>query len=169
MKNVSESTWSFQIILIFIFIFACFLTLVLTYSKAYTIKNRMLTIIEKYNGITTDSSEYISNFVSEHSYTGSGKCPEGWYGVKDIYEDVQDFELASDKERYNYCYTIKDANRKSSSDPVGWDPSIQGKNVYYEIVVFYKFNLPFIGEIATYKIKGQTHDFKASNSIIVPE
>ena len=38
MKTVSESTWSFQLIIFFILIFACFLTLILSYSKAYTIK-----------------------------------------------------------------------------------------------------------------------------------
>ena len=47
MKAVSESTWTFQMIIFFMLIFACFLTLVLSYNKAYTIKNRMLSIVEK--------------------------------------------------------------------------------------------------------------------------
>ena len=53
MKAVSESTWTFQMIIFFMLIFACFLTLVLSYNKAYTIKNRMLSIVEKYEGITS--------------------------------------------------------------------------------------------------------------------
>ena len=67
MKTVSESTWSFQLIIFFILIFACFLTLILSYSKAYTIKNRMLTIIEKYEGVTDESAKIINSFAKQKS------------------------------------------------------------------------------------------------------
>ena len=68
MKAVSESTWTFQMIIFFMLIFACFLTLVLSYNKAYTIKNRMLSIVEKYEGITSESLKIINGYVLEKGY-----------------------------------------------------------------------------------------------------
>ena len=59
MREVSGSTWVLQIMLIFILIFACFLTLVINYSKAYRVKNEMLSIIEKYEGVTPESVNKI--------------------------------------------------------------------------------------------------------------
>ena len=51
MREVSGSTWVFQIMILFILIFACFLTLVLNYNKAYRVKNNMVSIIEVHEGI----------------------------------------------------------------------------------------------------------------------
>lgn len=143
MKAISESTWTFQMIIFFILIFACFLTLVLSYNKAYTIKNRMLNIIEKYEGITPTSAEIINDFISNKGYTNKGKCPESWMGAINLQGD---FEIAKDNNDYYYCF--KEGNRN--------------KQVYYDIEVFYKFNLPVIGNIANYKIDGTTKTFIGS-------
>lgn len=147
MKAVTGSTWTFQMIIFFILIFACFLTLVLSYNKAYQIKNRMLTIIEKYEGVTPVSQEYINDFVANKSYNNKGKCPSGWTGALDYegtYEEVQ-----TNKE-YLYCFKASRKNRK----------------VYYEVKVFYRFNLPLIGEIFNYSIDGTTKTFVGADDRI---
>lgn len=149
MREVSGSTWTFQMIILFILIFSCFLTLVLSYSKAYTIKNRMLTIIEKYEGVTDTSSDVINNFIIQHSYKTVGKCPEDWIGAIDL---EGDYEKAKENRRYYYCFT---------------DNKTAAGLTYYDVMVFYKFNLPVLGEIATYKINGETKDFKGSNNQII--
>lgn len=144
MKTVSESTWSFQLIIFFILIFACFLTLILSYSKAYTIKNRMLTIIEKYEGVTDESAKIINSFAKQKSYNTTSKCPEGWYGATDLEGDI---ELSDGSAKYYYCFN--ELRTKT------------GK-IYYEVQVFYRFNLPIIGEVGMYRIKGQTKTFVGS-------
>lgn len=149
MREVTGSTWTFQIIIIFMLIFFFFLTLVLNYSKAYTIKNRTLTVIEKYEGITNESGDIINNFASEHSYTTTGKCPtgEGWFGASDIYNEAK-YEEVEENKNYYYCFQEEKANNE--------------KGIYYNIIVFYKFNLPFLGTIATYQIKGTTQSFEGN-------
>ena len=101
MKTVSESTWTFQMIIFFILIFACFLTLVLSYNKAYTIKNRMLNIIEKYEGVTPTSAELINDYIYNKGYTNTGKCPENWMGAINL---DGEFELSKSDNRYLYCF-----------------------------------------------------------------
>ena len=143
MREVSGSTWSFQMIIFFMLIFACFLTLVLTYSKAYTIKNRMLSIIEKYEGITSESSEILNSFILKKSYKTTAKCPsdENWYGALNL---SGDYERVNENTNYYYCFKEQEANN--------------GK-IFYSIKVFYKFNLPVLGQIMTYQIDGDTKTF----------
>lgn len=153
MKAVNESTWTMQIMIFFILIFATFLILVLSYNKAYQIKNRMLSIIEKYEGVTLKSAEYINDYAYNKSYTNTGKCPVGWIGVTNISEDLasSDFELADGKKKYYYCF-------QESMDVNGM--------IYYDVMVFFRFNLPVIGSIANYKIEGTTKSFVGSNDRI---
>lgn len=140
MKIVSESTWTFQMIIFFILIFACFLTLVLSYNKAYTIKNRMLSIVEKYEGVSTTSAEIINDYIYNKGYTNKGKCPDGWVGAINL---DGDYEISKEGSKYLYCY------QKNTKNGL----------IYYDIKVFYKFNLPVIGSIANYEIDGTTESF----------
>lgn len=153
MKAVNESTWTMQIMIFFILIFATFLVLVLSYNKAYQIKNRMLSIIEKYEGVTLKSAEFINDYAYNKSYTNTGKCPRNWIGVTNISEDIssQDFEVADGKKKYYYCF-------QENEDSNGM--------IYYDVMVFYRFNLPVIGSIANYKIEGTTKSFVGSNDRI---
>lgn len=150
MKAVSESTWSFQMIIFFMLIFACFLTLILSYNKAYIIKNRALTIIEKYEGVTKESIEIINGFMYEKGYNTTGKCAAGWYGAINLDGDA---EKSDGTKKYYYCF--KEYNKKNNAN----NQNNQKGLIYYQIQVFYKFNLPIIGNIAIYKISGETKSF----------
>ncbi|MDE6284890.1 MAG: hypothetical protein K2M17_04020 [Bacilli bacterium] len=151
MREVSGTTWTFQIIILFILIFACFLTLVLSYSKAYIAKNEMLSIIEKYEGITLDNGSkigsltIINSYLSDRGINTRGSCPasEGridWYGVKN-YDGT--YEKSTGGSGYLYCFSLNGTTGKQ----------------YYNVMLFYKFNLPVIGEIAKFKVKGRTDTF----------
>lgn len=153
MKAVNESTWTMQIMIFFILIFATFLILVLSYNKAYQIKNRMLSVIEKYEGVTLKSAEFINDYAYNKSYTNTGKCPIGWIGVTNITDEVSSytFEVADGKKKYYYCFQENEDNNGM---------------IYYDVMVFYRFNLPIIGNIANYKIEGTTKSFVGSNDRI---
>mgnify|MGYP003373855790 FL=1 len=148
MKAVSESTWTFQMIIFFMLIFACFLTLVLNYNKAYAIKNRTLSIIEKYEGVTYESLNIINGYMYEKGYKTTGKCQDGWFGAIDLEGNVEE---SKGSEQYYYCFK-ENTNNKNQ--------------IYYDIEVFYKFNLPVIGNIAIYRIAGTTKAFVGSSERI---
>ena len=114
MREVTGTTWSFQIIILFILIFACFLTLVLSYSKAYTIKNDTMSMIEKYEGITTESVSIINNYLIQKGYSTMAHCPtsdetDTWYGVSSLTEGV--IEPVRNGTDYYYCFKLS-ANRQ---------------------------------------------------------
>ncbi len=151
MREVTGSTWTFQIIIIFILIFACFLTLVLSYSKAYRIKNRLLTVVEKYEGFTDDSTEIIHSFMVNQGYKTKSYCPDEWIGARDIYSASPEYGVNNTNDNY-YCF-------KENYDS-------ESKKIYYDIMVFYRFNLPVIGDVMTYRIEGQTMSFLGSEDRI---
>ena len=149
MKIVSESTWTFQMIIFFILIFACFLTLVISYNKAYAIKNRMLSIVEKYEGINKTSTNIINNYFDYINYRTTNYCPDSMYDNSNyVYGITNDGinETASKDKKYLMCYY-----KTKKSD------SLANVNQYiYNVVVFYKFDLPVLGDLATFSITGQT-------------
>ena len=153
MKEVSESTWSFQIIIFFILIFACFLILAISYNKAYIVKNRTLSIIEKYEGVTKTSAEIINGFMNEKAYKTTGKCEanDNWYGAVDL---EGTYELSDGTQDFYYC--VKEQKSKN------------GK-IYYSVQVFFKFNLPILGNIFNYKISGETKDFIGAKNRITDQ
>ncbi len=149
MREVSGTTWTFQLIILFILIFACFLTLVLNYNKAYSVKNELLTIIEKYEGVNEESLDIMNNYLRSTGYKTKGKCSsenehDTIFGVLTL--DGQ-YEKANSSNYYYYCFQENDSNNL----------------VYYNVTVFYRFNLPVLGEIATFRVNGRTNTFKGSN------
>lgn len=150
MKATTDSTWTFQMIIIFMLIFSTFLALILIYSKAFSIKNHMVTTIEKYEGITSESASIIVNFAKNKSYTESSTCPTDgdWYGLNldGTYSHV------TEGEKYNFCFREKNV--------------LKGHNNYhyYEVQVFYRFRLFFLNNIGLYRIKGETKKFIGNDS-----
>ena len=71
-----------------------------------------------------------------------------WFGALDLNGNVEE---AKESNKYYYCFK-ENKNNKGL--------------IYYDIQVFYRFNLPVIGNIALYKISGVTKSFVGSDDRI---
>ena len=148
MRESIGSTWVLQLIIVFVLLFVGFLTLSLGYSKSFKVKNETLSIIEKYEGLTTDAVKIINNYLTYNNYNAKGKCGDSaWYGVSDL--SVYNLEVNDSSKTYYYC--VKKKNAKSDM-------------YYYEIKTFFKFNLPVVGEFATFTLEGTTADVTSNDS-----
>ena len=154
MRESVGSTWTIQAVIFFILIFSAFLSLVIQYSKAYIIKNEVLTILEKYEGAESTKT-IIGDYVRNQGYKTRGACPQepDWYGAVDY--DV--YEKAVSGKKYYYC--IKKNSLKTSKK--------NKYKYYYNVVFFYKFNLPIFGELHTYRVVGETKAFPGANKTII--
>lgn len=160
MKGAVETTETFKYIILFTFLFAAFLTLAITYNKAFRLKNETLTILEKYEG-NQNGFNIINNYLQKSSYKTVGKCNlednKDVYGVifgenNNLPELVD--ENKSKNKNYNYCITYR---CKDEVCGVGrTDDAPNGNYIYYDVTLFYKFNLPIIGDILTFNISGET-------------
>ena len=148
MKEAIGGTWITQLVIIFIFLFTAFLSLSLNYSKAFRVKNEVLSFVEKNEGITTTSIERINNFLNYTAYRTKGKCEKGTYGVKDLNNSSITKVTDSNKNtQYFYCIGKVKSGTTNFKD-----------RAYYKVRLFFKFNLPVVGDLFTFTIDGQTKD-----------
>lgn len=151
MKEVYGSTWTLQLMIGFILLFVAFLTLTITYSKVFRIKNDVLSIIEKYEGYNGTSIPLINNYLRNSGYTTIGTCVnEGDIkGVSDL-EDVSEASADDVNAGQRYFYCIEKERKRSSGNSI--------TTISYEITMFYEFNLPILGDLITFTVKGKTTD-----------
>ena len=145
MRQTIGGTWLLQLMLLFNLLFVGFIILTLNYSKTIKLKNEMINMIEKYEGLNQDSIKLVNNFLSSSGYVVTSKCEAapGNYGAVSLQSSV--LEEVQEGSKYYYC--VK---------------KYKGANIsnYYQITVFYKFNLPIIGDTSKFSIKGTTNNFQ---------
>ena len=147
MREAIGGTWITSLIIVFIFVFTAFLALSINYSKAFRVKNEVLSFIEKGEGITNETIKLTNNYLRNTGYSYVGKCETGYYGVSINNNTNGIYEEAISNKEYNYC--IKKVKSTAINFP---DRS------YYEVKLFFKFNLPVVGDIFLFKVEGQTKD-----------
>lgn len=147
MKSTVTTSESFKYILVFTFLFAAFLALAITYNRVFKQKNEIISIMEKYEGISTTSLNIINNYLKTTGYSIKGQCEVNEYGIKDLDNNIYE-KVTNTKEKYYYCLSDK-VLKNDNSD-----------KIYYDIKLFFKFNLPFVGDLFTFKITGETKGIK---------
>lgn len=161
MRETIGSTWVFQLVIVFILLFASYLALTINYSKSFKVKNEVITIIEHSEGMTEDGINLIGTYLTGSSYNTTGHCELGWFGAKSLEGTVNSIEVVSSTTT-NYYYCI---NKISTYHQNHADRS------YYKIKLFFKFDLPVIGQITTFDVDGQTNemDHTYDNDVLYKE
>lgn len=150
-ESIGAST-TFKAALIFTLIFAGFLSLAITYNRAFKLKNESLAIIEKYEGIsnqgpTMKTVDIVNNYLYQSGYRAKGKCETGEFGVSDLVNGY--LEKVNTDKQYYYCVSTK-----------GKENAPEGKQIFYNFKLFFKFNLPVFGELMNFKVSGKTKGIK---------
>lgn len=144
MRETIGTTWVFQLVLVFILIFASYLALTINYSKSFKVKNEVVSIVERYEGFTNEAIKLVNNYLSANNYQATGSCPDGWMGAVSL-NDTSSSLVADTSTGAKYYYCVykdhENANR-----------------AYYKIKLFFKFDLPVVGQIATFDVDGQTYE-----------
>ncbi|MBE6156174.1 MAG: hypothetical protein E7161_00295 [Firmicutes bacterium] len=155
MKQAVATTSIFKVVLVFTLLFSAFLAVAITYNRVYKLKNETIAIVEKYEGISRKSLTIINNYLQNSGYDTVGKCENGEYGITDLSSDT--YELSQNNKDYYYCLNFfcqgSSCNVNDSSTP-------NGNQIFYNVKFFFKFNIPFIGELFTFNINGNTKGIK---------
>ena len=124
MRQAIGSTWIMQLVIIFMLIFVAFLALTINYTKAFKIKNELVTMIEKYEGLSVGkngSVALINNYLKYNNYTIKSTCEEGEWGAKSLDSEV--LEYSESKEKYYYCV------KKTSTATNGLQDIVNGRRM----------------------------------------
>lgn len=128
---------------------------IISYSKAYRVKDNIIEIIEKYEGYDDTNEamkDELKNSLSSSGYgiatsaKISSLCDNGRVRshMNDIDSEAKNNKHAVTTSDYNYCvFEVKNKSANKS-----------GK--YYVVVTFVRFDFPLIGEFINIPIYGET-------------
>jgi len=167
MKEAMGGISIFQIVVLFILLFTGIMCLTINQSKAFGVKDEIITIIQNENITSLNNSNYklssktskkISDHLNEAGYRITGDCPSNeWIGYDRNGNEV--------KNNASYCIKVNDV-----SDAFYKDAREKCKNnactvatnneyptmVYYDVVLFYQLDIPVLNDVMNFKIHGST-------------
>lgn len=144
MREAIGGTWLLTIVLVFIVLFSSFLALSINYSKAFKVKNGIVNIIEKKEGLSEASQTEIEKYLSTVGYLVYSKCPKNLTEQGDGTLVSGFIPYTADASQYRYCVAKTE------------DDSGNIKKSYYKVTVFFRVDLPILGDIFTFPISGET-------------
>lgn len=150
MRQSMGGSWLIQLMILFILLFAGYIILTLDYNKSVKVKNEAISLLEKYEGINEKSVTLLNNYLTGSGYrlTGSCEAKSGVYGAISL----NDSELEEAQNDTPYYYCVKKYKGANTS-------------YYYQVTLFYRFNLPVLGDISRFTIKGTTANFQAKDDV----
>lgn len=180
MKQSIASVWLLGIIIIFILIFACYISVTVSYTASFKLKNEVVNIIEKHHGIndlpegtspaTATSSNFhgtsyskvqglggfqtINLYLRGNAYTAMGQCPKDgntWYGVKELVYQENASSASVEKAKDNTKYYY-------CFSKYGTGKVSRYTTAYYKVRLFYKFEFPVLSEFLSVKVEGMTDE-----------
>ena len=157
MRESIGTTWIFQLVIIFTLIFVAFLALSINYTRAFKIKNEIVTIMEKYEGVGTgegQSLSIINNYLLNNAYGIKSACHEGEFGALTLKDTTLEY-VNTDSRNKKYYYCIK---------PIPTTSMAKQDQYRFNIRIFFKFSLPIIGDLMTFSIDGTTIDIVNANT-----
>lgn len=155
MRETIGTTWIFQLVIAFILIFASYLAIMTNYAKAFKSKNEVVSIIEKYEGLTSGGLKgigIVNNYLSASGYHSKGACTAGYYGavrLDDFTPSAFEYVDNNNNKKYYYCVqkvTFTGTKVKS----------------YYNVVLFFNLDLPVLGQLFTFRATGSTTELDAT-------
>lgn len=167
MKESISLTTIFQIVILFILLFAGIMALTINNSNAFGVKDEIANIIQYNEGniIENNSGNYVLSedvvdTIAQTSYRTTGKCEtdSGYIGF-----DLDGKQSKSDRSIICVkCVNVSEEFDDYFSKELGVSAGqgyLKGETLpsyYYEVVVFYQLDLPVIKSAFNVKTKAET-------------
>lgn len=149
MREAIGGTWLLGLVLTFIVFFASFLAISINFSKAFNVKNNIVDLIGKYEGNNCNARKKIGSYLQEAGYLVPGKCPDN-----EVYNGKQIEYIGFD--RNGNQTTSTKAYYCISKETIDQSDSVILEKKFYRVIVFFKIDLPLVGNVTTFRIRGET-------------
>ena len=123
-----------------ILLFTGYLAFSINRSRVYNVKNKIVNILERYNGNSENARIAINDYLASVSYRSTGNCPSG-YGYS-----INGTGITSSNAMY--CINEIVVTDESAVDSI--------PKSYFEVTTFFKLDIPIISSVFNFQIKGQT-------------
>ena len=148
MREAIGSAFLVNMMLLFIGVISALLIGSISYSKAYKVKDRIVYVIEKYDGYSTDAQAEIDKQLRTIGYN---MVSDNTLNCETIFKRRYGSNYNADNlvhgknlgyNQYNYCVY---RNHYDSSP-----------GTYYTVISFMQFDVPLIGSFLKFPISGET-------------
>lgn len=155
MRDSINGVWVLGIVMVFMAIFVAFVAISINYSNAYTLKSRMVTIIEEYEGMNNESMSRIDGVLKDNGYLNRLLCPEPLYGAdRSVYGITDMNAVLNPTTPQSYC--VSRDSRSTSDSRNDFDKGADTE-YYYTVTLAFAFDLPLLGELFDFKVSGETN------------
>ncbi len=170
MREAVGGTWLFQIVIVFILLFAGFMALTINRSKAFNVKDRIIQTLQTYNGIQV-GTECVNNednvlcdiasYLNESAYRTTGNCPDNVVinGNTYPYQGYTKDGKQTSSNNAAFCIARIENHSTIASSACGGSGCITSElpsMIYYRVTVFYQLDLPIFHDVFNFKIQGDT-------------
>lgn len=146
MREAVGSYFLTTIFIIFIVLFTGYMCLSINMNKAYKVKNEIINIIQKNNGLDEETLRQIQDFMTKVGYRTTGTCDSR----NDLAFGISGTSTNSNKPVF--CAKQIVTEYETSAYTTVQFP----KTVYYQVKVFFSIDLPVVRQLFTYGLKGST-------------
>ena len=155
MRDAVGGSSLLYLVIIFVTVVMLMFSSVLTYSKAYRVKNRIIELIEKYELYEKKDGTVnaINSDLKTAGYSASNptRCSSSnvQNHLKEILHTDYHSNLPKNINNYGYNYCVFEINSKDYPKNIS-----NGK--YYVVVTFIHFEVPVVGDLLTIPVYGET-------------
>ena len=142
MRDAIGGSVTIVIITVFIVVVLAYLAFNVNYTKAFRMKNKIISLYDEYNGVCTNECESeITNYARDVGYkSGNSSCASGWNPHSGYY--------CAKKERVSSSGGVNDL----------------GEKYYYKIATQINIEIPIIQNVFRYQYFWITGDTKTFTS-----
>lgn len=146
MKDAFGAAYYIKFALVFIAVFASLLAIALNYSKAFRIKNTIISYIEENEGLDNELRNKIDNYVANMRYYVNNVNPGS--NTTLVYEDGYVFRDGQCEAR-GYCIYHYSPN-------TSYGNTYEYRGDYYKVVTYIQIEFPFFNLDVTVPVTGET-------------
>lgn len=146
MREAIGSYFLTGIVVTFVVLFTGYLCLSINMNKAYKVKNEIINIIQKNNGLDGDVIHQITDYMNHVGYRTNGECET---------KDGDGYQISgapTSTSNAVMCVKQMAVEYTTSNDTKEQFPPAK----YYQIKVFFGIDLPIVRKMFTFSIKGST-------------
>lgn len=148
MREAIANVGVFNIMIIFIIVLLALFTGSLSYSKAFKVKDMIISEIQRDQDYNEDTQTRIENSLKDIGYRVSGfNSHECKYSDNESAEALK----PSNETKYEYCvYKINECGENNDNGRCGR---------YYRVTAYMYFDVPIVGDMIRIPVNGETITF----------
>lgn len=128
-----------QIVIVFLLVFAAYISISINMNKAQKVKDEVVSIIQKNNGLNDGAKQQIRSYMATVGYRTTGDCEDPWVGFNESYTNKPLF-----------CY------KEVSLDATNNEQTQFPESAYYEVKVFFALDVPVLNNVFKFQLTGAT-------------